>query len=275
MLAQTNAAFVVGVVCHEIPAISHIDHPKIRFLSVDFPQPQRNFDDMCVDKALKLSVGAEWAISKRCDYVMYVDADDLVSRRISDFVAANAGANGWYSPSELHYAYGSRAVFKHFQSPMTSGPFVIVKSELLKFATPPFTGSWLQLIIEGGEKKYADLLAGRRRKINTLAAAGHMHFLRIMTAEGYPLERLPFPGLVMIDHPDSISKVSGGLNTVAVENAAARRTLRSRLSRLKRIGLNLTCVAPLTYAVSGEFTIPSPAIIPTAYKSKGSVFGRI
>jgi hypothetical protein len=275
MLAQTNDAFVVAVVCHEIPTMSQSKHPKIRFLPVDFPPPQRNNDDMCVDKVLKLSVGAEWAISERCDYVMFTDADDLVSRRISEFVAVHSGANGWFTPFEFVHTYSSRWLVKHFQPPIMSGPVVIVKSDLLKFASVPFTDTWLELIIEAGEKKYADLLAGRRRKINTLAAVGHTHFQRLMKAEGYPLEPLPFPGYVVINHADSTSQVAGGLGSAAPENAVARYTLRSRVNHVKRIGLSLPSLAPLTHAVRREFTIPAPDIIPKPYKSRGSLFARI
>jgi len=275
MLAQTNDAFVVAVVCHEIPTILHLENPRVHFLPVDFPPPQRDNDDMCADKVLKLSVGAEWAISKGCDYVMYTDADDLVSRRISEFVAVHGGANGWYTPSEFFHAYDSRWLVKHFQPPMKSGPVVIVKSNLLKFATVPFTDIWLELILEAGERKYAELLAGRRRRTNTLAAVGHTLYQRLMKAQGYPLEPLPFPGYVVINHADSTSQVSGGLGSAILEKSAAPRTLRSRLNRLKRIGLRLPSVRPLTHAVRSEFTIPAPGIIPRAYKNRGSLFARI
>jgi hypothetical protein len=265
----------VAVVCHEIPTILHLEHPRIHFLQVDFPPPQRDNDDMCVDKALKLSVGAEWAISKGYDYVMYTDADDLVSRRISEFVAVHGGGNGWYTPSEFFYAYGSRWLVKHFRAPMNSGPVVVVKSNLLKFATVPFNDTWLELILEGGEKKYVDLLAGRRRRTNTLAAVGHSLYQRLMKAQGYPLEPLPFAGYAVINHADSTSHVPGGLGSANLEDTAARRTLRSRLGRLKRIGSRLPAVRPLTHAVRGEFTIPAPDTIPGDYRNRGSLFARI
>ena len=240
-----------------------------------FSPPQRNNDDMCVDKALKLSVGAEWAISEGCNYVMFTDADDLISRRISEFVAAHDGANGWHTPFEFFHAYGSRWLLKHFRPAMMSGPVVIAKSDLLKFATVPFTGVWFELIIEGGEKKYTELLAGRNRRTNTLAAAGHAHFQRLMMAEGYPLAPLPFPGYLVINHSKSTSQIPGGLGSAVPENPTLRCTFRNRLGRLKRIGLSLPSARPLTYALRSEFTIPAPDVVPNDYKSRGSMFARI
>src|SRR2546426_9381718 len=82
MLAQTDSDFRVVVVCHEIPAVQQRGHSKIKFLPVSFPPPERNNDDMCADKVLKLSAGIEWAIEAGCDYVMFTDADDLVNRNL-------------------------------------------------------------------------------------------------------------------------------------------------------------------------------------------------
>jgi hypothetical protein len=188
ILSQTNEAFAVAVVCHEVPKVAQAGHPKVRFLQVEFPPPQRNNDDMCADKAMKLSVGAEWAISKDYNYIMFTDADDLVSRGISEFVAAHSGATGWYAPSEIFYAYGSRWVRKYVLNPTISGPCVIVRSNLLKFASSPFAGNWMNIIIEDNDRPYLELLRMRNRKVNTLAAVGHTDFRRLMNAEGHFLE---------------------------------------------------------------------------------------
>jgi hypothetical protein len=274
ILSQTNDAFVVAVVCHEKPKIPRVGDPKVRFLPVDFPPPQRHNDDMCADKVLKLSVGAEWAISEGCDYVMFTDADDLVNRRLSEFVAAHSGANGWYTPSEFYYAYGSRWVRKNYRPPTVSGPGVIVRSDLLKFATCPFAGIWLNMIVEGGERQFAEILGRRNRQINTLAAVGLANFQKLMTTEGHPLEPLPFTNNVVINHVDSTSHVPGGIGTAVPERLAARAKLRTHLGRLKRVGLTLASVRPVTHALCEEFTIPAPDVIPPAYRRMGSMFSR-
>jgi hypothetical protein len=274
ILSQTNDAFVVAVVCHEQPRTPFDGHPRVRFLAVDFPPPDRDNDEMCADKVLKLSVGSEWAISKNYEYIMFTDADDLVSRRLSEFVATNRGANGWYTPAEFYHAYGSRWVRKNSRPPTMSGPGVIVRSNLLKFAMPPFTGDWLNMIVEGGERPYAELLARQNRKINTLAAVGLAYFQRLMTADGHPLEALPFPGNVVINHLDSTSHVPGGIGTAVSEEPAAPAPFRMHLGRLKRVALSLPSVRPLTHALRSEFTIPAPDVVPVAYRGRGSMFSR-
>jgi len=274
ILSQTNDDFVVAVVCHEIPTIPHNGHPRVHFLSVDFTPPDRDNDDMCADKVLKLSVGAEWAISRGCDYVMFTDADDLVSRRLSGFVAMNPGANGWYTPSEFYYAYGSCLVRRNLRPFATSGPGVIVRADLLRFARRPFTGVWSRIIVEGGERRFAEVLARRNRKINTLAAVGLANFQTLMTAEGHPLMPLPFPSNVVINHMDSTSQVPGGIGSAIPTTVMARATIRTRLRNLKRMVAVLPSVGPLTRGLCNEFTIPAPDAVPSAYRHRGSIFSR-
>jgi len=274
ILAQTNDEFVVVVVCHETPAIPHAHHPKIRFLPVEFPPPDRDNDAMCADKVFKLSVGAAWAVSAGCDYTMFTDADDLLSRRVSEFVARRRGANGWYTPSEFYYAYGSRWLRSNQRPASGSGPGVIVRSDLLEFASSPYSGVWLETILQGGERRFAELLARRSQRINTLAAVGLANFQKLMLAEGRPLEPLPFPGNVVINHSDSTSHVPGGVGTAVPEQSPVRNALRARLSRIKRAGSRLPSVRPLTPALCSEFAIPAPRLVPRAYRRRGSIFSR-
>src|SRR5882762_11214635 len=106
MLAQTRGEFYVVVACHEIPDTLLAQEPRVHFLPVNFSPPIRNNDDMCVDKVLKLSAGAAWARAQGCEYVVFNDADDLVSNRIAGFVADHRGENGWYCPCEMFYTHG-------------------------------------------------------------------------------------------------------------------------------------------------------------------------
>ena len=62
MLAQSRGECHVLVACHEVPDIALARDPRVRFLSVKFDPPARNNDDMCVDKVLKLTAGARWAL---------------------------------------------------------------------------------------------------------------------------------------------------------------------------------------------------------------------
>jgi hypothetical protein len=273
ILSQTNCVFTVAVVCHEQPRIPQADDPRVHILPVDFTPPQRNNDDMCADKVLKLSVGAEWAVSKGCCYVMFTDADDLLNRRVSEFVKLHSGANGWYTPTEYLYAYGSRWIRMNARPPAVSGPGVIVRSDLLKSESPPFTGQWANLVVEGGEGNYVQLLARRNRRVITIAAAGLAYFQKLMSAEGTPLEPLPLTANIVINHSDSTSQVAGGIGTPVPDEPSAFTALAA-LRRVKRIGSTLPSIRPLTRALRDEFTIPAPHEIPAVYRHRGSMFSR-
>ena len=133
MLAQTNNEFRVFVSCHDIPDLPETAHPKVHFLPLDIPLPQRNLDDMCVDKVLKLTAGTDLAIAEGCDYVMFADGDDLISRHVSELVATNRGKSGWYATVEYFHRYGGNWLRKYTLPVWQSGPSIIVRSDLLRF----------------------------------------------------------------------------------------------------------------------------------------------
>ena len=264
MLAQTRGELCVLVVCHEIPETPLSKEPRVRFLPVTFAPPARNNDDMCVDKVLKLSAGARWAQLRGFEYVAFVDADDLVSNRISGFVSDHRGENGWYCPFVLFHAYGGHLVRSARISAPASAPFAIVRTDLLKFEVPPFRSAWTELVIRGGEAEYLALLSRRCEVVNTLAAVGLAHYREYMAIEGHPLEPLPFPGIVMINHSDSTSFVSGGLGSYQPEEYYAA------LKRYVRWLPSLQLVGP---ALRREFLIPAKDEIPRRYQ-RGSIFWR-
>jgi len=265
MLAQRHGECCVVVACHEIPDTPLAQEPRVHFLPVNFPLPTRNNDDMCVDKVLKLSAGAEWARAQGCEYVVFTDADDLVSNRIAGFVADHRGENGWYCPSEMFYTYGGRFM-RLFDIPAPcAGPCVIVRANLLQFTKPPFYGAWTELIIAGGESTYLRLLGRHDEMVNTLAAVGLGHYREYMSNEGYPLNALPFPGNVIINHRDSTSFVAGGLGSY--EAMGFQRAVKRCLRFLPSVRL-------MTRSLRREFLIPSKEEIPLRYRNGDSIFWR-
>lgn len=246
MVAQTNREFKVIVVCHEIPDLPLLKDPTIDFISVDFPPPARNNDDMCVDKVLKLTVGIDSAIAAGCDYITFVDGDDLISRRLSQFVAENNGKNGWYCGTQYIYRYGMRWVRKYNSPAMEAGPFIIIRSDLLRFAVDPFY---------------------RGQRVNTLAAIGHTEYRKLLIAQGNPVEPLPFPGIVYILHEDATSQVPGLIGSDVLASLPKRSRLRRALGHLKRDAKTIPNLRPLTTAMRLEFTVPYADQIPAKYKS--------
>jgi hypothetical protein len=235
ILAQTDSRFEIAIGCHDIPEIAQASHPKLHMLPVTFRIPERTNDDMCADKVLKLSRGVEWAIERGSDYVMFVDADDLVSRRLAGFVADHHGANGWYFVDGYVHRYGERWVRTHSPHHLICGTGAIVKTSLLRFAP-------------------SELCRGA--VANTLADAGHGYYRPHLEQQGTPIAELPFPGAICIQHSDSTSEVSGGAGYRLGGTFQPRPSWKRVLGPVKRAALTLPTLRPITPALRAEFTIP-------------------
>lgn len=274
MLAQSQGECEVVVVCHDVPEMQYAQDARVHFLPVTFAPPARNNDDMCADKALKLSAGAKWALSRGCDYIVFNDADDLVSNRIGGFVAANYGAPGWYTADEFFYTYGGRFVrFFNIAAPY-AGPCVIVRADRLEFASPPFLGKWTELIKAGGEKNYLDLLEAKRCPVSVLAAVGLQHYREYSRQSGWPLAPLPFPANIVINHWDSTSHVAGGRGSYCSEDKPRHSAWREFLSMMKQRLKKIPTLRPMVASLRQEYSIPSDREIPSRYRGGGSIFWR-
>lgn len=122
------------------------------------------------------------------DYFVFFDDDDYASRRLTGYVRANSGANGWY----IEHGYGVnhhgriRIALHPFHK--TCGSSHIIRSDL--FDVPP----------EGdpAHDPYVRLFLGAHGAIPENYAK-----------RGHPLLSLPFPGAVYrLDHPNSHSRTT-------------------------------------------------------------------
>lgn len=263
MLAQDTGAAIVVVGCHDIPDSPLTADSRVQFVKVTVDTPARNFDDMVSDKVLKLSAATRAAVDRGCDYVVFNDADDLVSNRIGWHVSQHHGANGWYTTTQRFYTYGGRLMRLQQIKDPASGPCVIVRSDLLEFEAPPFTGRWAQRVARGGEQAYLDYLSRHGVEVCTLAAVGLGHYKAFMAEEGHPLDPLPFAANIVINHKDSVSTAGGRHGYPLI----------SSLSSLKRTIRWLPTFRLAAAAVRREFQIPDSRDIPQAYRG-GSVFWR-
>jgi hypothetical protein len=265
MLSQARGETQVVVGCHDVPDSPLRSDSRVHFLPIAAQIPERNFDDMVTDKVLKLSAAAQWVVARgEADYVAFNDADDLVSDRIGAFVDANPGANGWYTTSQRFYTYGGRLMRLQQINGGAAGPCVIVRRDLLTFATPPFQGAWVDLVRAGGEERYLECLSRHRREVCELAAVGLGYYRGFMAARGQPLAALPFAANVVINHKDSMS-TAGGQHGFP---------LMSSLGSLKRSIRWLPSLRLATASVRDEFHIPATGEIPDAYRGGASVFWR-
>jgi len=264
MLAQTRGDICVVVGCHDIPDSPLASNPRVRFVPVSVAEPQKTNDAMIGDKVLKLSAGARWAIANGCNYIVFNDADDLVSNRIGAFVDANRGGNGWYNASQRFYTYGGQLMRLQHIAGDAAGPCVIVRSDLLAFARPPFRGAWVDRTVADGEQDYLALLARQNVEVSELAAVGLGHYRAYMAERGTPLSPLPFAGNVVINHQDSMSTAGGVHGYQPI----------SSLGALKRSVRWLPTLRWASSATRREFSIPPNSEIPAAYRGGASVFWR-
>jgi len=96
---QTKPNFRIIIACHEKPELTRNYDNRVEFIQVDVPFPKNLNEQMC-DKGYKVH-----AIGKRINelgggFTMIVDADDLISNKIVEFVLNNESNQfGWYVKS--------------------------------------------------------------------------------------------------------------------------------------------------------------------------------
>jgi hypothetical protein len=260
MLAVDGSTIVVG--CHDIPDTPLAANPRVTFLPIAAPIPNRTNDEMCVDKVLKVSAAIAQLKHHGSRYVALCDADDLVSRRLGTFVAEQAGAAGWFANGSLVFAYGGQWMRRVPLPPQTSGSFAIIRSDLLDLVSPPFAGAWVEQLRRDGDTAYLNALAARDMPVCGVVAAGHTHYRRLLALAGHELEPLPFAAHLQINHVDSLSGIQGG------SGAFARPSLRTILRNARRWVPTLRL---MSRAVKQEFGVLDE--VPPAYAG-ASLFWR-
>lgn len=181
---------------------------KVTVVETDIPEP--DLPDFRVDRqanraAVRLDKGARimtalTAIQPK-GHVMVVDYDDLISRRLAAFAAAEPDASGWYVDSGWLYSGGSLMSFYPERFNRLCGTSVIVHSRLLRIPSS----------MMGFEPDYAARILG-----------SHIYVREDLEAAGMPLAQLPFPGAIYrIGHAASAS-----LSNSLLSRAINRRTIR-------------------------------------------------
>ncbi|NMF82945.1 glycosyltransferase family A protein [Nodosilinea sp. P-1105] len=102
ILNQSHPDFKVIVVCHDIPENFAKDH-RILFHKVDLPLPLDSYFSKEKDKMAKMLIGSKLAHDLSTTHVMFVDADDCVSRELSRFLLGKENQNGWFFDSGYEF----------------------------------------------------------------------------------------------------------------------------------------------------------------------------
>jgi hypothetical protein len=258
IFAQTNPEFEVVIVGHDTPEIPQIKHAAVHLLKVDFPPPKRIHHEMATDKILKISRGIEWAITRASSHVMFVDADDLVSRRLSDFVVSHPRENGWYFQTGYTHTYGQSWMRKQTPHHRICGTCLIVRKDLLRFAhSDQYTGQLYNNLKSSSDRRFFAHLASSGQIVNTLAAEGHGNYVTHLAAQGTPVQPLPFYGAVYILREDSTSMIPGSHRLENSFPPTPRPFLLRAASAIVRKAKVFASLRPLTTALRMEFNVPT------------------
>ncbi len=211
----------------------------------DLP-PDAIFDAFRLDKGRRALAGA--LRTRRSRYIMIMDDDDFVSRKLAGFVRAHDGANGWAFRGGYVWSDGGRLIYCHPAFSDLCGTSHIVRTDL--YALPA---------------SLADADIGMVKQV----LGSHRFIVPRLAAAGTPLSPLPFPGAIYrIGHSGSHSRSSKILSQFVFN----RQVLRRPLASLR----NLTRVRVLTSALQEEFfgsptAAAAPALSMVNRMANGSV----
>lgn len=121
---QTNSEFRIIVVCHEIPELTKRYDDRVEFIQVNSPIPMTKHE-MMVDKGYKVHTIGMKIREYGGGFTMMVDADDLISNRIAEYVNNNQSENGFLSHNGYYYHIGDNFIKKGHKFP--NGSSTIVK----------------------------------------------------------------------------------------------------------------------------------------------------
>lgn len=130
---QTSPNFRVVVVCNEQPSIQ-FEHPNVEYIKVDFAPPVNSLElkekefigydyiasseiiSQDKDKARKIVTGLKSAEKFQPSHIMFVDADDCVSRYLAEFVEQHQDADGWVMKKGYIYKEGSKFLYQNVKN---------------------------------------------------------------------------------------------------------------------------------------------------------------
>ena len=174
---QSDPDFKVFVACHDVPEVRHRDDPRLEFLPVDFAPPIFR-DEQMVDKHRKREVIGSRLRAEGGGYMMFVDADDLVSNRIAAYVHRDQAPRGYVITDgyELDFARWRVRIAPRFN--YLSGTMAVVKWAPEELPETP--------------------LGQETSRLRDILNCPHPTWRRVFEERGRPLKALPFRGAMYV-----------------------------------------------------------------------------
>lgn len=233
VFAQSDPRFRLIVVGHDRPALSRAFDARLEFIAADLPIPEASYAAKDADKRHKLIIALQRAREVGADYAMSLDADDLVSARLVEYVLAHPDADGWYIRHGYVHQYGSRWV-----EPMRDS-FNLVCGSCNILARRCFA--------------FPQDAARERAMENDWFVEGHLQFVQAFAARGANIQPIPFPAATYIRHDGD------RMNELNPDNVrpppAPRGPLRRLAGQALLAAVTLSRRRPLTGAIRREFAI--------------------
>lgn len=211
--AQSNPDFTVIVVCNRKPAFAG-SMPRVDFVEVDFASPTASglaassMDAIRLDRGSKHAVALAYLRAKGgADYVMFFDADDLLSNRLVAHVVSHAGAAGFVAETGWSMRLGEPRLQQVDDFWAVNGNANILPYDWLAQNTER---------VQSGMSQDAICAAIEPRFFAEILGS-HKFARAWLNAASRPLEPLPFPAAIwMLGNLENHSEAFGARGAVAV-----------------------------------------------------------
>ena len=178
---QTEADIRIVLVCHESPDLKERYDSRLEIINVDFPPPPQDAKLTMTDKWRKVAAGMVRAGQLKPNFVMIMDADDLVSNGIATWAREHPNSNGGVIRRGYIYCPGSRWIVR--ENNYNCGTNAIVSARLIQFPK------------DTSEESFGAC---------SVLRWGHTAIEGELAKAGTPLEVLPFrAGVYTIAHGDN------------------------------------------------------------------------
>ena len=211
VLQQNDPDLEILVACHEIPKLSTRD-PRVSFLFAPHATPRDRLEQM-FDKRAKKIMLAEETCRKGGGYLMLLDSDDLVSKRLTEFVRTHDNKRGYVVSHGFSYDFRSRRLVPMDDFDRVCGSSVIVYLSSDDCEDNEF--DWREYV---GDTWHADF---RRRAAELLR----------------PLDELPFPAAIYVRNTGQNHSVAStdAISMIRAEAAGTRRRAGDWGRRLPKV----------------------------------------
>lgn len=223
-LGQSDRNFKIIVACHDRPDLGDITDDRVMVLQGDFPAP-RSLLEQAYDKRAKKRLAAIEIRRQGGGYVMLLDSDDFVSRRLVEFVSRDADPDGYYFSDGYEFFARDNVMRPVENFYRLCGSCYIVR----------YLPEQLPMSLDDSETPFD-------------AFKNHRLILDTAKELGLDLKPLPFPGAVYL-------RENGENHSVSVQ--ATRRFSRYKAKLIvdqimRRLGVG----RGISQALAGEFNLP-------------------